>query len=36
VSMHLGHQGTVTALPAILNGLAARKLQPVALSTLVG
>ena len=29
VSLHLGHPGTVTALPAILRGLAGRGLRPV-------
>ena len=36
VSLHFGHQGTVDALPAILDGLAAKNLQPVTLSTLLG
>ncbi len=35
VSMHLGHPGTVTALPAILHGLASRGLRPVALTDLL-
>jgi peptidoglycan/xylan/chitin deacetylase (PgdA/CDA1 family) len=35
VSMHLGHPGTVTALPAILQGLASRKLRPVTLTELL-
>jgi peptidoglycan/xylan/chitin deacetylase (PgdA/CDA1 family) len=35
VSMHLGHPGTVTALPAILRGLARRKLHPVTLTQLL-
>lgn len=35
VSLHLGHQGTVEALPGILADLAAKGLQPVSLSTLV-
>jgi peptidoglycan/xylan/chitin deacetylase (PgdA/CDA1 family) len=35
VSMHLGHPGTVTALPAILRGLAKRKLRPVTLTGLL-
>jgi peptidoglycan/xylan/chitin deacetylase (PgdA/CDA1 family) len=35
VSLHLGHLGTVTALPAILDGLAARNLRPVTLSALL-
>lgn len=34
VSMHLGHQGTVEALPAILAGLHARGLRPVTASEL--
>ncbi len=36
VSLHFGHQGTVDALPAILDGLASKNLQPVTLSTLLG
>jgi len=35
VSMHLGHSGTVTALPAILHGLASRGLRPVTLTDLL-
>ena len=35
VSLHLGHSGTVTALPAILRGLARRGLQPVTLTSLL-
>jgi peptidoglycan/xylan/chitin deacetylase (PgdA/CDA1 family) len=35
VSMHLGHAGTVQALPAILDGLATRGLQPVTVATLL-
>ena len=35
VSMHLGHPGTVTALPAILRGLASRGLRPVTLTDLL-
>jgi len=35
VSLHLGHAGTVAALPQILAGLAAKKLQPVTLSWLL-
>jgi peptidoglycan/xylan/chitin deacetylase (PgdA/CDA1 family) len=35
VSMHLGHAGTVTALPAILRGLASRGLRPVTLTDLL-
>ena len=36
VSLHFGHPGTVTALPDILDGLAAERLTPVTLGTLVG
>ncbi len=35
VSLHLGHPGTVTALPAILRGLARRDLRPVTLTDLL-
>jgi len=35
VSMHLGHPGTVTALPAIMHGLASRGLRPVTLTRLL-
>lgn len=35
VSMHLGHQGTAQALPAILSGLAARQLHPVTVTEVV-
>ena len=35
VSLHLGHAGTVTALPGILEGLSARGLRAVTLSTLL-
>jgi len=35
VSLHLGHQGTVEALPAILDDLQARGLQPVTATTLL-
>ena len=35
VSLHFGHEGTLRALPAILDGLAARKLEPVTLSRLL-
>lgn len=35
VSLHLGHQGTVRALPQIITGLAARGLMPVTLSRLL-
>ena len=36
VSLHFGHAGTVQAVPAILDGLAARSLTPVPISTLLG
>ena len=36
VSLHLGHPGTVAALPALLRGLADRGLAPVTASTLFG
>ena len=35
VSMHLGHLGTVQALPAILDGLATKGLIPVTVKTLL-
>ena len=35
ISLHLGHSGTVTALPAILRGLTSRGLRPVTLSELL-
>jgi peptidoglycan/xylan/chitin deacetylase (PgdA/CDA1 family) len=35
VSLHLGHSGTVTALPAIVRGLASRGLRPVTLTDLL-
>jgi peptidoglycan/xylan/chitin deacetylase (PgdA/CDA1 family) len=35
VSMHFGHSGTVTALPAILRGLTGRGLRPVTLTSLL-
>jgi len=35
ISMHFGHAGTVTALPAIVHGLARRKLRPVTLTELL-
>jgi peptidoglycan/xylan/chitin deacetylase (PgdA/CDA1 family) len=35
VSMHFGHEGTVTALPAILRGLTRRGLRPVTLTGLL-
>jgi peptidoglycan/xylan/chitin deacetylase (PgdA/CDA1 family) len=34
VSLHTGHQGTVDALPAILDGLASSRLRPVTVSDL--
>jgi peptidoglycan/xylan/chitin deacetylase (PgdA/CDA1 family) len=34
VSLHLGHAGTVAALPGILRGLARRHLEPVTLTTM--
>jgi peptidoglycan/xylan/chitin deacetylase (PgdA/CDA1 family) len=36
VSMHFSHAGTVAAMPAILDGLAAKGLVPVTASTLFG
>lgn len=36
ISLHMGHAGTIDALPAILDGLAARQLRPVTLTTLLG
>ena len=35
VSLHLGHSGTVAALPAVLRGLASRGLRPVTLTGLL-
>jgi peptidoglycan/xylan/chitin deacetylase (PgdA/CDA1 family) len=35
VSLHLGHPGTVTALPAIVRGLASQGLRPVTLTELL-
>jgi peptidoglycan/xylan/chitin deacetylase (PgdA/CDA1 family) len=35
VSMHLGHPGTLAALPGVLSGLARRGLQPVTVTQLV-
>ena len=35
VSLHLGHQGTVDALPGILDGLSQRGLHPVTVSELL-
>jgi peptidoglycan/xylan/chitin deacetylase (PgdA/CDA1 family) len=34
VSLHLGHPGTVAALPGILRGLARRRLEPVTVSAM--
>lgn len=36
VSLHLGHPVTIEALPAILSGLTAKRLQPVTLTELLG
>ncbi len=36
VSLHMGHQGTIDALPALLDGLDTAGLEPVTLSTLLG
>lgn len=36
VSLHLGHPVTVAALPSILSGLSAKRLQPVTLTELLG
>lgn len=36
VSMHLGHPGTVSALPEILDALRVRKLRPVTVTELLG
>jgi peptidoglycan/xylan/chitin deacetylase (PgdA/CDA1 family) len=35
ISLHLGHSGTVTALPAIVRGLTGRGLRPVTLTELL-
>jgi len=35
ISLHLGHPGTVTALPAIVQGLARRRLHPVTLTEML-
>jgi peptidoglycan/xylan/chitin deacetylase (PgdA/CDA1 family) len=35
ISLHLGHPGTVTALPAIIHGLASKGLRPVTLTKLL-
>jgi peptidoglycan/xylan/chitin deacetylase (PgdA/CDA1 family) len=35
ISLHLGHPGTVTALPSIVRGLAGRGLSPVTLTGLL-
>lgn len=36
VSLHLGHPGTVTAMPAVLAGLRSRGLRPVTVAELIG
>ncbi len=36
VSLHFGHAGTVAAVPAVLDGLAAKGLVPVTASQLFG
>jgi hypothetical protein len=36
VSLHLGHLGTVQAIPAILDGLRSRGLAAVTMSDLMG
>jgi len=36
ISLHMGHAGTIDAIGPILDGLAAKNLQPVTLSQLVG
>jgi len=35
VSLHLGHQVTLKALPQILSGLTAKRLKPVTLTELL-
>src|SRR5260370_11603719 len=35
ISLHLGHPGTATALPAIVQGLARRRLHPVTLTEML-
>ncbi|MEP7023035.1 MAG: polysaccharide deacetylase family protein [Actinomycetota bacterium] len=35
ISLHLGHPGTLTALPVILHGLARRRLRPVTLTEML-
>lgn len=35
ISLHMGHQGTIDALPALLDGLAAKDLAPVSVSHLL-
>lgn len=35
ISLHLGHAGTVRALPAVIDGLAARSLRPVTVTELL-
>lgn len=36
ISLHMGHRGTIEALPKLLDGLRSANLAPVTLSTLVG
>jgi peptidoglycan/xylan/chitin deacetylase (PgdA/CDA1 family) len=36
ISLHMGHPGTIEAMPAILDGLQSRDLRPVTLATLIG
>jgi peptidoglycan/xylan/chitin deacetylase (PgdA/CDA1 family) len=36
ISLHMGHQGTIDAVEAILDGLEAKGLRPVSLTTLFG
>jgi peptidoglycan/xylan/chitin deacetylase (PgdA/CDA1 family) len=36
ISLHMGHQGTIDAMPAMLDGLEAKGLRPVSVSTLLG
>jgi peptidoglycan/xylan/chitin deacetylase (PgdA/CDA1 family) len=35
ISLHMGHQGTIDALPRLLDGLAARDLAPVSVTNLL-
>jgi hypothetical protein len=35
VSLHFGHSGTVTALPALLDGLRGKGLRPVTMTELM-